>query len=355
MSIAVVANTAKASVNNTSVTSDAIDTTGADLLVLSVACYSLVSTVSDSKGNTWNARTLYGSGGLCQIFYAVNPTVGSGHTFTVSGGAATYPAVFVLALSGADLTAPYDVENGADTDSSTTIQTGSVTPSTDNQILITALSNYPAGTDSIDLSFTISDQLQYTANSIGGALAHLIQTTAAAKNPTWTHSVSATEIVGAIATFKAAAGGGAFTLTANSGSFALTGQAATLRAARTLAASSGSFALTGQPANLAAGRKLPAASGSFALTGQNVNFLIGKRLDAQASSFALTGQAAGLQAARRLPVAIGLYVLTGQDATLNYSGSITDATTPVFWARRPEVCRGARRPEVGRGARRQAP
>jgi len=56
-----------------------------------------------------------------------------------------------------------------------------------------------------------------------------------------------------------------YTLTAAVGSFALSGQAASLRAARVVTASVGTFALAGQPATLRAARKVTAAAGRFSL------------------------------------------------------------------------------------------
>lgn len=69
----------------------------------------------------------------------------------------------------------------------------------------------------------------------------------------------------------------------------------------------------------------------------------------------------GLPWRARLPFPDGAVAQDDRQAVaFMYSGiaagiSFADATTPVFWARRPEVCRGTRRPEVGRGARRMAP
>lgn len=71
---------------------------------------------------------------------------------------------------------------------------------------------------------------------------------------------------------------------------------------------------------------------------------------------ALRGSADLLFTGTGSPVVTG--VMTGV-ATLTISAELgvilEPATTPVFWARRPEVCRGTRRPEVGRGVRRMVP
>ena len=146
----------------------------------------------------------------------------------------------------------------------------------------------------------------------------------------------------------AAAGGATYTLTADSGSFALTGQDAGLAFNRTLAAASGSFALTGQDAGLAFNRVLSAAngsyaldgqdvtltytpisgatytlgaaSGSFALTGQDTGLAFNRVLTADTQSYSLSGDVAGLAFNRVLTADTVSYALTGQDASLSYTG-----------------------------------
>lgn len=189
-------------------TSSAIDTTGADLLVFLVSCHIGTPTVSDSKGNTWNALTRSGTGNTAaQIFYAKNPTVGTGHTFTISG-TEIYPSVYVQAFSGADLTDPFDQESGAVANSVATIQPGAITPSANDALLVTLVSHERASA-SINSGFTESGDIGIGGNIIAGAAAYLIQTSAASVNPTWTIPSSATDgIATRMASFLAAGGGG---------------------------------------------------------------------------------------------------------------------------------------------------
>lgn len=121
----------------------------------------------------------------------------------------------------------------------------------------------------------------------------------------------------------AAAGGGSpYTLTADSASFSLTGQTATLAFNRTLAADSASYTLTGQATGLAFNRVLTADSASYALTGQDATLTYTPisgatyTLIADSASFALTGQPVGLAFNRVLAADTTSYALTGQDATL---------------------------------------
>lgn len=122
--------------------------------------------------------------------------------------------------------------------------------------------------------------------------------------------------------FLGVSGGNAYTLTASAGSFSLSGQAATLKAARTLTCSAGSFALSGQPAGLAVGRKVSAAAGAYTLSGQPSGLTVARRLTADAGSFTLSGQSAGLLKGRTLACSAGSFTLSGQVAGLAATRSV---------------------------------
>lgn len=81
-------------------TTAAVDTTGATLLVVIVhTIFALSGTsISDSKSNIWQPLTIYGANtgfpdSTLQMYYAYNPTVGTGHTFSgaATGGYPTFP------------------------------------------------------------------------------------------------------------------------------------------------------------------------------------------------------------------------------------------------------------------------
>jgi hypothetical protein len=209
MAIALVANTLKAPGANGGVT-DAIDTTGATLLVMVLSAGNaagLGGTPTDSKGNTWTPRTGYSSGanGAVKTFYAENPVVGSGHTFTYSR-ASSFPVIMILAFSGTVLTSVYDVENGAGQVGGTTLQTGNASPSVNNEVLIAGTGIEGTGrTATINSSFTgLIGIAGDGATRMGGYAAYLIQTSASAVNPTWTYSGAVTRVAANITTFKAA-------------------------------------------------------------------------------------------------------------------------------------------------------
>ena len=110
-----------------------------------------------------------------------------------------------------------------------------------------------------------------------------------------------------------AGGHAAYTMAADQGSYALSGQAATF--AISMPAGQGSYALTGQTATFGIG--MPAAQGSYTLSGQTVTF--GVAMPAAQGAYALSGQATTFGIT--MPAGQGAYVLTGEDATLIYSGS----------------------------------
>lgn len=201
-------------------TSPSIDTTGANVIVIGVSWYSgyvppLV--LSDSKGNTWLSLTKQSSGGTgvsTQMFYAYNPTVGTGHTFTV-GTNTIYAELMISAWSaGTFTTDPFDVENGATTNGGSPLQPGSVSPNQNDELLIATLAGI-GSINTIDSGFTIL--LNRTAapgggaTRMSGALAYKIQTSAGAENPQWAWSdagFGTAPGAAAIATFKVSTGGG---------------------------------------------------------------------------------------------------------------------------------------------------
>ncbi len=183
-------------------TSAGIDTTGATLLVIVQSAVSGMSAPSDSKGNTWTKLTEQGGSGVTAIYYAANPTVGTGHTFTQGG---TAGSLAVAAFSGALTVAPFDQQSGAAWDGSSPDAAGSVTPSENNELVIAGAGSSFTG-PSIDGGFTIAQYTDFVGGTnYGSALAYLIQTTATAANPSWTTTGGCAPVC---ATFKSSGGGG---------------------------------------------------------------------------------------------------------------------------------------------------
>lgn len=98
-------------------------------------------------------------------------------------------------------------------------------------------------------------------------------------------------------------------LSASTGSFTLTGVAAQLNVKMSLAA--GSFTLSGQAAGLTQQVKMSAGVGSFALSGQAADLVYGQKVAAGTGAFSLTGVNASLIAATNLTIGVGSFTLTG--------------------------------------------
>lgn len=203
-------HTAHVAQTNSSVVTDAVNTTGATFLAVVVFIYvgitSGAATISDSYSNTWTPLTAYGTGDWrVRMFYVANPAVGTGHTFTCAG-TNIYPAICMQAWSGIVTTTPFDLENGAYADYVSTLAAGSITPSQNNELIICGTGFYSSTTISIDSGMTITDYLTGTPVSNGVGMAWKLQSTAVAVNPTWTYSYTSAELAKAnIASFKAIA------------------------------------------------------------------------------------------------------------------------------------------------------
>jgi len=188
---------------DSTVTSGAVDTTGATLIVVGLALDSGGTiSLSDSKGNSWTALGSTTQGATkCILYYSVPTSTGSAHTFT-NGGAFNFCTIFVNVFSGGKLTNVFDQQNGAGA-TATTVATGSVTPTENNEVVVTALALSGAALPtSIDGGFTKTDSQEFGGgNNYGGSIAYLIQTTATAANPTWTRTNS-NPMATRIATFR---------------------------------------------------------------------------------------------------------------------------------------------------------
>lgn len=201
--------------------SDTLDTTGANLIVIAVSSEDDSDPVvtSNKSGTVQNGTRYYTFvSNSRQFFYIANPGVGTGHVFHISN--VVVGIAWISWWSGADTTAPFDQENGSTNgaDGQSTTQPGTVTPTTDGQLVLAMATAGPfgqydndfgAGTVSSPFTFLDTKNGESFVNyPIGGA--YEIQTTATARNPTFTPPNTG-YLSSAAATFKAAAaasGGG---------------------------------------------------------------------------------------------------------------------------------------------------
>jgi len=167
-----------------------ITTTGAKLLVMSLGRSIFASTavtVTDSYANTWIPLTrqdplVFAS----QLYYVINPTVGTGHTFRVENVSANLFPSFVVYPFAASGVVTFGGENGSAVgDTESTIQPGSVTPSADDALIVTGATTFAVpALPTVDLGFaptSVAAAPDYGGTSLG----FVILGTAAARNPTW--------------------------------------------------------------------------------------------------------------------------------------------------------------------------
>ncbi len=203
-----------ASTDGFSATTAGLDTTGAGALFAFISSQSFVPDpyLTDSKGNQW---TRWGQGNAAStgvaltLWYCSPRTVGTGHTLTVTEQGQTFPAIHLLAFACAPILGLVNVASSAGNSGLVSTQApGSITPSANNAIIVTGF----AVGGGIPLSLTGGFTLDQTTALVGSqhyglGSAHLIQTTAAASNPTWTNnsaqrvaSIQAAFLVGQTAT-----------------------------------------------------------------------------------------------------------------------------------------------------------
>ena len=117
-------------------------------------------------------------------------------------------------------------------------------------------------------------------------------------------------------------------LTANGGSYTVTGGTAALLRSKQLVASGGSYTVTGGAALLSRNRTLTAQGGVYTYTGQQVNITyvpvsVGYTLTAQGGSYTLTGAGVTIQRSKQLYASGGSYNLTGGSANISRNRKLT--------------------------------
>lgn len=188
------------------ITSGPLDTTGAKLLVVILESYnsSTEPVITDNASNTYVTTLTARDSAQARIHivYKILPTTNAAHTFT-STGTDSFSSFTVLAFGGPSAVT-VDVQNGHASGSGTTEQPGSITPSVDNCVLITAMciDVLQIAAPTINLSFNQNGFVNVAAGAhFGEVAAYQIQTTATARNPTWTLDITST-CSSAIVSFK---------------------------------------------------------------------------------------------------------------------------------------------------------
>jgi hypothetical protein len=120
---------------------------------------------------------------------------------------------------------------------------------------------------------------------------------------------------------------GTLFVTANAGSYTLTGGAATFKRDLVVQGAAGSYALTGYSSTLIHNDVIYAGAFAFTYTGYDAGLIANKVLTADAGAYALSGNAADLLTSHILTGNAGAYVLTGVSADLQYQPIILENVT----------------------------
>jgi len=128
-------------------------------------------------------------------------------------------------------------------------------------------------------------------------------------------------------------------LTGHGGTYAVSGQQATIRRGKRIVASGGTYAVSGQAVSIHRHRRLTASGGAYTRAGQPATIRRSYRLAASGGSYTQVGQSATLLRTRLLVASGGEYVLAGQSIVMTYSIMTTlsqeaiDAIAAAVWAR----------------------
>jgi hypothetical protein len=214
--IGLIAHTAAGAVSAGSpVTTEPINTMGANLIVVGATTYSQDTSnivLTDAHSNAWTKLNNYVDGsdrGNTTIFYCVNPIVSVGHTFTAAGGPSGSVSMVVSAWSGVAAPSPFDVQGGGSGDFVTSLATNSVTPSQADSLVISVISGQPQASApvwSVSSPLTILDSVPYSpSNHLFVVDAFEIQTSATPCNAVWSASNGVNMLASSIiAVFKGA-------------------------------------------------------------------------------------------------------------------------------------------------------
>lgn len=213
-----IASASAASPDTHSATTIPVDMSGADLIIAAIANYGFSggSTITDNYGNSWHTSppTLLPDTDslleMAQIWYCKPTSIGPLYAVTASDvnpALPAQPSIAIAGFRGSKAAAPFDQENGSFATVVDSLQPGSVTPSEDLELIVTALVSdtaRPTVSMSIDSGFSIVENVPQIPTAYGVALAYLIQSAAAPVNPLWdTGVVTGGDLTSVIATFKA--------------------------------------------------------------------------------------------------------------------------------------------------------
>lgn len=164
-----------------------------DLLIATVSCFSSTVVNLSSGGGTWTL--VEGTSKDAGISWSTNTTV---TTITATGDSATTRGGLIVLHFTGSVASPFDVGNYPPPVLATN-SAGPITPTGNGAIIVTAENTTTARTGSPTGYTALAEVSDYT---IFVGAAYLIQTVAAATNPSWTVSPSTSQVDCSVAAFK---------------------------------------------------------------------------------------------------------------------------------------------------------
>jgi len=318
------------------------------------------TSASDNLGNTYSAVNAGTDGGTPthRAFYARVTTAGTLTTISVAATASTNDASAVAAvIEGPFMVGPLDANPANTTDGTTPFTcpaTGTLAQA--EEVIMASIGINSNQTVAASSPFTLSGTVARANISTGVSRQKVSATTT--QTPEFTGTTAAA--VQTTASFKLArlvtADPGSFTVSgtaanlehgreiaADGGSYSITGTDATLvgrppgifdtgifdtgifdhpSVAKTLSAGAGAFAFTGTDASLERGFEVAAGAGAFAFTGTDASLEYGREVAGGAGSYAVTGTDANLEYGREVLAGAGSYAVTGTDANLEFGREV---------------------------------
>lgn len=252
-----------------------------------------------------------------QAFRLIAPATGA-NNIVASLSASKRATIFGISLTGADQTTQPDSNNKASATSASA--TSTITTVADNAWGVMAY--VPNGAGDASGSHTNWTQAQSIAGR--GAMGYGGPKTPAGSF-TQTIALSGSGQWGVIQVGIKPSTLVDYTITADLGTFTLTGIDAALKYARIMVAALGTFTLTGIAAGLNRGFTMVASVGTFTLTGIAASLLAARKITAAVGSFTLTGIAANFMKGYQLVASVGSFILTGIDIMI---------VAPIRWINR---------------------
>lgn len=298
---------------------------GGNMLVLSCANVSgavgpSVSSVTDSRGNTWTVDKTFAhptsnnTVSVASTMQNVAPLL-LGDTITVNLSAGSNNnAVVVHELFGVTNTVDTTASNSL---TNTNRDAGTVTTTNASDLIWAAFALDADETTFVpEAGYSVPSPASYTF-STNATIEVEYQVVYVTGSYDSTGSGAGRDSAGASVAYKLAGGAApiANTLTASPGTITITGSSTTLPVAHNPSVSPGTYTITGSSTTLPVSHKPTLSPGTYTITGSATTLPVAHKPTLSAGSYAITGSSTTLPVAHKPTVSPGSYAITGSPVT----------------------------------------